>query len=228
MVGLILGTGGNGADLTQVTAAASDVAKGKVIVGPDGQPITGTLDTYGVTEITPKSTAQTINGPIIIPDSLTVKAVQTQSKTVYPSRQDQTITPDSGKYLADVTVKGIKGDNGPAEPNDVTTFTINIGVAINKLLAISLQYEDNQHSSPSVSRVIATRLFDSRGIEQGDILETVYVKASSTASWESSDRTSAKYVSVYSIDYTTGKIVLKGETTYHRFYDWYYYEVLFV
>ena len=31
MVGLILGTGGNGADLSAVTAVASDVAKDKVI-----------------------------------------------------------------------------------------------------------------------------------------------------------------------------------------------------
>ena len=228
MVGLILGTGGSGADLTQVTAVASDVAKDKVIVGPDGQPITGTLDTYDVTEITPKSTAQIINGPIIIPDSLTVKAIQTQTKIVYPSYQDRTITPDSGKYLSGITVKGIKGHSRSTEATDVITFTINIGVAVNELLAISLQYEDYEHSSPSVSRVIAARLFDSRGIEQGDKLDSVYVKASSTASWGSSDYTSAKYVYVDSIDYTTGKIVLKGETTYHRFYDGYTYEVLFV
>lgn len=109
MVGLILGTGGNGADLSAVTAVASDVAKDKVIVGPDGQPITGTLDTYGVNEITPKSTAQTINGPIIIPDSLTIKAVSTTTTTVYPKNVTQNIYPPSGYAgFSAVSVAGVK------------------------------------------------------------------------------------------------------------------------
>ena len=35
--------GGGGADLDLVTAQAGDVLAGKVIVGPDGEPLTGTL-----------------------------------------------------------------------------------------------------------------------------------------------------------------------------------------
>ena len=34
--------GGGGADLDAVTASAGDVLAGKVIVGPDGEPLTGT------------------------------------------------------------------------------------------------------------------------------------------------------------------------------------------
>ena len=41
-------TGGTGgANVSVVTALAEDVAKGKVIVGPDGKPITGTLELTG-------------------------------------------------------------------------------------------------------------------------------------------------------------------------------------
>ncbi len=41
-------TGGtDGANVSVVTALAEDVAKGKVIVGPDGKPITGTLELTG-------------------------------------------------------------------------------------------------------------------------------------------------------------------------------------
>ena len=35
--------GGGGSDLDVITAAAGDVVSGKVIVGPDGEPLTGTL-----------------------------------------------------------------------------------------------------------------------------------------------------------------------------------------
>ena len=43
----MLGGGGSGADLDTVTAASGDVLKGKVIVGPDGEPLTGTLELSG-------------------------------------------------------------------------------------------------------------------------------------------------------------------------------------
>lgn len=39
--------GGGGADLDAVTASAGDVLAGKVIVGPDGEPLTGTLSLSG-------------------------------------------------------------------------------------------------------------------------------------------------------------------------------------
>ena len=39
--------GGGGSDLDVITAAAGDVVSGKVIVGPDGEPLTGTLALSG-------------------------------------------------------------------------------------------------------------------------------------------------------------------------------------
>lgn len=41
------GAGGSGGDLDLVTAASGDILKGKVIVGPDGEPLTGTLALSG-------------------------------------------------------------------------------------------------------------------------------------------------------------------------------------
>ena len=40
-------SGGGGADLDAVTASAGDVLAGNVIVGPDGEPLTGTLAISG-------------------------------------------------------------------------------------------------------------------------------------------------------------------------------------
>ena len=39
--------GGGGVDLDVITAATEDVLKGAVIVGPDGEPLTGTLELTG-------------------------------------------------------------------------------------------------------------------------------------------------------------------------------------
>lgn len=42
-----ISSGGGGTDLDVVTAAAGDILAGKVIVGPDGEPLTGTLPNRG-------------------------------------------------------------------------------------------------------------------------------------------------------------------------------------
>jgi len=51
--------GGGGADLDAVTARAPDVYPGKVIVGADGEPITGTMPTQGGSTITPGTSNKT-------------------------------------------------------------------------------------------------------------------------------------------------------------------------
>lgn len=51
--------GGGGADLDAVTARAPDVLPGKVIVGADGEPITGTMPTQGGSTITPGTSSKT-------------------------------------------------------------------------------------------------------------------------------------------------------------------------
>jgi len=51
--------GGNGADLDAVTARAPDVYPGKVIVGADGEPITGTMPTQAGSTITPGTSNKT-------------------------------------------------------------------------------------------------------------------------------------------------------------------------
>lgn len=54
--------GGGGADLDVVTAGAGDVLAGKVIVGPDGEPLTGTMENQGA-----KTAALNCGGSYTIP-----------------------------------------------------------------------------------------------------------------------------------------------------------------
>jgi len=65
--------GGNGADLDVVTARAPDVYPGKVIVGADGEPITGTMPVQGGSTISPGTSnkmavaaGRYVNGDVVL------------------------------------------------------------------------------------------------------------------------------------------------------------------
>lgn len=64
--------GGASADLDAVTALASDVLQGKVIVGPDGEPLTGTIPTLSARTITPGTGNQVIAGGNYLAGNITV------------------------------------------------------------------------------------------------------------------------------------------------------------
>ena len=68
---LMQGTGG-GADLDLVTAKASDILQGKVIIGPDGEPLTGTIPILSARTITPGTGNQVINAGNYLGGNITV------------------------------------------------------------------------------------------------------------------------------------------------------------
>lgn len=68
------------------------------------------MTVQAATTITPTTSAQTaVAAGTYCTGAITVAAmsVSTQTKTAYASTSDQTISPDSGKYLSGVTVKGV-------------------------------------------------------------------------------------------------------------------------
>ena len=68
---LMQGTGG-GTDLDLVTAKASDILQGKVIIGPDGEPLTGTIPILSARTITPGTGNQVINAGNYLGGNITV------------------------------------------------------------------------------------------------------------------------------------------------------------
>ena len=68
---LMQGTGG-GEDLDLVTAKASDILQGKVIIGPDGEPLTGTIPILSARAITPGTGNQVINAGNYLGGNITV------------------------------------------------------------------------------------------------------------------------------------------------------------
>lgn len=69
----LIRTGGGGADLSVVTAAASDVLASKVIVNSSGNAITGTIASKAAATITPGATDQTIVAGQYLSGAQTVK-----------------------------------------------------------------------------------------------------------------------------------------------------------
>lgn len=91
---------GGGADLDAVTAGAGDVLAGKVIVGSDGEPLTGTMPNNGAV-----SQSLGINGTYMIPagyhngsGKVTQSIATLAGQTITPSASQQTVS-SSGKYM---------------------------------------------------------------------------------------------------------------------------------
>lgn len=88
---------GGGADLDAVTAGAGDVLAGKVIVGSDGEPLTGTLALSGNA-----TASQVLAGSTFYntdPKSkLTGTIASLGGQTINPSASQQTVS-SSGKYM---------------------------------------------------------------------------------------------------------------------------------
>ena len=105
---LMQGTGG-GTDLDIVTATAADILQGKVIVGPDGEPVAGTIPVLQARSITPGTSNQVINAGNYLGGNLTVSG-------------------DSDLVAANIARgKNIFGVNGSAKVIKTKKLTVNSG-----------------------------------------------------------------------------------------------------
>ena len=113
MAGIVpIAGGGNNIDLSRITATAADVLASKKFIDNQGVLRNGDIASYaGDTEITPDSNNHTLAAGIYLPRAVTFKALQTQSKTVTPTNEQQIILPDTGKFLSKVVVNAANGTN---------------------------------------------------------------------------------------------------------------------
>lgn len=105
-------------DTDAVTAGAADVLANKVIIDKYGDTITGTMPNNGAVNKTldVNTLSYTIDKGYH-PGSGVVKII-TEKKSVTPTKSIQTITPEDGKVLSQVTVDAI-----PVAYQDVTSVT---------------------------------------------------------------------------------------------------------
>lgn len=94
-------------DVSAVTASAGDVLTGKVIVGGDGKPITGTMPNNGAVAKTLTIGEPSYTVPAGYHSGAGAVSITPQAKTATPTKSQQTISPDTGKVLSGVTVEAI-------------------------------------------------------------------------------------------------------------------------
>lgn len=94
-------------DTSSVTAAASEVLTGKIIVDKSGNVLTGTMPNNGAVNKTLDVTTITYTIPTGYHSGTGVVKISLESKNVTPSKSQQIITPSTGKVLEKVTVAPI-------------------------------------------------------------------------------------------------------------------------
>ena len=97
-------------DVSSVNATAGDVLTGKTIVTSDGRVTAGTMVNNGAItkKLDTKTKSYTI--PKGYHSGTGSVSIQTETKTATPTKQQQSITPTSGKVLESVTVAPIPSD----------------------------------------------------------------------------------------------------------------------
>lgn len=116
-------------NVSAVTATATDVLSGKVIVDATGASITGTMANNGAVSKT--LDASTGNQTYTVPagyhsGSGSVRIVL-EEKSATPTTESQNITPTTGKVLSKVTVNAIPGQYADTTGDDVVASDILVG-----------------------------------------------------------------------------------------------------
>lgn len=105
-------------DTSSVTAVATDVLTGKVIVAADGSVIPGTMPNNGAVNRTLDTSTQSFTIPLGYHSGAGSVSISTETKTATPTKEQQTINATSGKVIASVTVEPI-----PDDYRDITGVT---------------------------------------------------------------------------------------------------------
>lgn len=94
-------------DVQSVTAVATDVLAGKVIVTSDGAVVPGTMNNNGAVskKLSTSETSYTI--PQGYHNGTGTVSITTETKSATPTKEQQTVTPTAGSVLSSVTVEPI-------------------------------------------------------------------------------------------------------------------------
>lgn len=129
MTGFVFNSGGAKNDLPALTnpASTSDILSGKEVINSLGQKMVGEIISKGPTTYAPSPTERIISAGQYLSGDQVLSPVVLQSKTASPSSQQQTISPDPGKYLSSViiTASQAKYSYKTISPTDAKTLTVN-------------------------------------------------------------------------------------------------------
>ena len=151
---IIIPGGGNNVDLDVITAAASDILKGKIGIGPDGEPLTGTIPSLSAKTITPGKTNQVLNAGNYLAGNITVKGDSNLAAANIKSGKSIFGVSGSCKefkvYYGEVGYKGTlpfyyKGYNSEGTKRTVTTNYLELtNLGFTPIVLWYMQYKANE------------------------------------------------------------------------------------
>ena len=189
-------------NVSAVTATASDVLAGKVIVTSDGTNTTGTMTNRGAVNKTLDATTsnQSYTVPAGYHNGSGVVQIVLENKSATPTKSSQDITPTTGKVLSKVTVAAI-----PAAYQDVTNVTAVAGHVLTGDVFVNSSGTEVTGSMPNNGAV--TETLDATTGKQSYTIPEGYHDGEGEVSITLEQKTATPTKSSQTITPTSGKVL---------------------
>lgn len=138
-------------DVSSVTASAEDVLANKILVGPDGKPIAGTMPNNGAVNKTLTAADPSYTIPKGHHDGEGSVKIVPEEKAVTPTKSAQTVTPAAGKVLSKVTVGAI-----PENYQDISGVTATAAHVLDGDIFVDSQGQRTEGSMPDNGAISKT------------------------------------------------------------------------
>ena len=191
-------------NVSSVTAAAGDVLSGKVIVDADGTSVTGTMANNGAISWTLDATTgnQTKTIPAGYHNGSGTVRIVLDTKTVTPSKAQQSFTPPVGKVYSQLTVNAI-----PDAYQDVTGVDATAADVLDGKYIVDAEGTLIEGTMPDNGAV--TQKLDATTGKQSYTIPAGYHSGSGTVSITLEERSATPAPNAQTITASTGKVMSK-------------------
>ena len=191
-------------NVSAVNASAGDVLAGKIIVSAIGESVTGTMANNGAVSRTLDATTgnQSYTVPQGYHSGLGSVNIVLETKSVTPTKSQQTLTPTTGKVISSVTVAAI-----PADYQDVTNVDAVAGDVLSGKTIVTANGTEVEGTMTNNGAVSVS--LDATANNQSYTVPTGYHNGSGTVSITLEEKSATPTTSSQNITPTSGKVLSK-------------------
>lgn len=185
-------------DISSTTATADHVLSGDTFINSIGEPTIGTMTDNGAINETLDATKTSYTIPSGYHNGTGTVSIETEDKSVTPTKEEQTISPSLGKVISSVTVDAI-----PDEYQDVSGVTATAGDVVEGTYFVDAKGNKTEGTitkqgtiSETLDTTTTSKAFDSGLYEAGSVSITLEEKsATPTKSAQTVTPTAGKVLS---------------------------------
>lgn len=192
-------------DVSSVTASATDVLTGKVIVTANGTVTTGTMANNGAVSEKLDTETKSYSIPAGYHNGSGSVSIDTEEKSATPTPSAQEITPTAGKVLSKVTVGAI-----PAQYADTSDATVVAGNLLDGVIAYGCVEEESAKKSVKIEGTMPNNGGISKTLTVAETSYTIpagYHDGTGVISITTETKPATPTKSSQSITPTTGKVL---------------------